>query len=342
MPLPLNHNPNIQELAKILKRVCTENAHASGIIVRAYNQAIIKALQANTSDADVDDAHNSYPTPIETWPVYINNARSPSNENVRKRASEAFDVFKNMMNSLMCRDPLDRYFTFNILFGKFRTDQEVMVGLHSYIQGGHQRVRPVSVVSFGQSDLEDNNVDMDDFTQARPHTEGDNYMYKFFNRAGTNPENQLNDDIENGRVMEIDLVCSANQTNDHIVKVPGAGNALLLAALSDVLTRKKHGSFKYKSVITYAAGNNDTGYPLESSLKRLGFRPVVAKVWNTTRTPNNPVYWPLNRRYYVLDDTGNDNRFRKLANAFSWNQHGNKTYTDLCPLVTRTGLSYCK
>lgn len=343
MPLPLPNNASTQEVARILKRVCMDNLHASGIIMRAYNKTIIKALQTNTEDAFEDDAPGSYPTTVVSWPQYIDAARTAANKNIRKRASEAFAVFKDMMNNMMCGEPLDRYFTFNIMFGNFRTDQEVIVGLHSYIQGGQQRIRPVSVVSFGESDLGDNNVHMDDFTQARPHTDGDSYMYKFFNQAGNNPENQLNENIRNGKVMEIDLVCSAPQTNDHVVKVSGAGNALLLAALSDILTRKKQGSFKYKSIITYTAGNNANGYPLENSLKRLGFRRVMAKVWNTTRRPDNPLYWPLNRRYYVLDDTDNHNtRFHKLTNSFAWNQHGNKPYTDLCPLVTGTGLTYCR
>jgi hypothetical protein len=332
--MPLVFPPGHQQQSdrvRILKRVITENQHAMGMIVRKYNQTVMQAVNNNTQPS-------SPPLTISDWAQYINDAPTNAKRLVRTRAHEAFELLRGIYTARICTDPpVDKEFTFLTLFGKYRDDQEVFLAFNNYVNAQQQqRIRPSAVLSFGKADNVEAGIEAEDFESVQQKQAAgydanipQEFDMRFFSGAHNNhPEQALDDDIANGYVIELD-------NGGRTAHVKGAARALLLTFLMDILTRKRQGAYKFKRVIMHLAGEGGV-YPLENTVVQLGFRRVTAKI----RGQNNAQFVPINRVYYVLDDNVN-NRFAKLAAALPWNTHGNEAFTKACPLVPRTGLTYC-
>lgn len=328
--MPLQLPGNDQDRARIMKRVATELVHSYGMVVRKVNKTVGQAIAANMT---------ANFAPRQGWDQYIADAQG-AKMRARERARDAYQVYRRFWsNGTMCRNPpLDPRFVRLVMSGGLRNDQEVFLGMHTSLRNQVPVFRPAAVVAFGEADPVDNNVQAEDFENPEEsflHTPDGDYQFKFFKSDVFQEETQLNDNIENGRIMEVDLLCSSPNDSAQTSGVRGSGGALLLMAIMDVLARKRQGQFRYRGIITYAAGHQGV-HPIEGTLLRLGFRSVEARVMNLSEPSNIREYRPLNRRYYVLDDVGG-NRFQKLANSVP----AGDEFSALCPTATGTGFTYC-
>lgn len=351
--VPTGHSARDEaDRIRIMRRAATDNLHATGLIVRKIPKAISQTMSANV-DVDADHPAGAAPELVQPWDQFVNAPNiSDATKLRRKAARNAFMVLSELYMRGLCSAPVSRDFVLRNIFGHYRTDAEIFVGLHSFVSGNPaatQLIRPACVTVCGESDRVDL-LNSSDFSLQRDRDYRDanddqDYAIHFFNEQDQ-PEVELNADVQNGKVLEIDLVCSARpaqQQDDTMVSVRGSAGALLLHVIVDMLSRKSRGTLKFKRVITYVAGSQAQGFPLESTLLRMNFRRVNAKarrIINGQQEEENR-YRPLSRRYYVLDNV-DGNRFVKLAQALPWDTNRNDTFmANVCPTVPRTGFTYC-
>lgn len=129
--------------------------------------------------------------------------------------------------------------------------------------------------------------------------------------------------VEDGEIAEVDILCSAPARagqND----ARGMGSLLLAYTLARAASRKKNGSMRFKGAVMNLAFFSSGGRrnaPLANIATRFGFQAM----------PN------VNRGLKIVGVKG-DNWFTGAYNALP---SGDDDFKILCPLVPRSGKSYC-
>lgn len=175
-----------------------------------------------------------------------------------------------------------------------------------------------------------------------------------------NPNSAINTALKQGRIAEIDLVCTAgkeshktgldassstnaNSSNNSnyapfAIGVKLAGTTILTTMLSRIAQRKKAGARKFEYVILYVAKDARGNAPLEGIARRLGFEDVTVyqKLNNTFRTARDGGEV---RKYFILRDAlvGTKSWDEKVQEALKYDS----LMRQFCPVVARTGKSYC-
>jgi hypothetical protein len=218
--------------------------------------------------------------------------------------------------------PLGTVYLRRVMQGEIKDDVTLVLALHAQMTTATPRTlqfKFTSVVAWGAFDR----IDYDD--------EQNNREVKM-----SLPTTALNNLADSVSIAEIDLVAAAPSTRPNFWSVPGAGRTLLLQTLVRIAARKKGGGMKYKAVIAYAAHHptvNNDDPPLRKALLAMGFASIAV----TNHPTDGGASYPSPRSYYLLQNIGNTEWPRRVAQAATYND---TLAQKIMPLVAGTGLKY--
>lgn len=311
--LPAGILTNANEVS-VISRALTTQCHAMGMAILEIPSIIMKII-AKVHDPD-DDARR-------TWTQLEAAARTDSGR-ARVQKAKQMDTYLNRIHRHgLCTHPVSGDFVKLNMTGRYRTDTSITIGIRMRTDppGGQFRFRPTSMIAWGVSSDEDvEEIDGEDT----------DVELLLFNQ---NPNVGINRLIRTGRVAEIDVVCGG-QDSIHFWHTRGGGVNLLAYTLSKIAQRKRAGERRFAAVITYLAEDETGSFPLESGMRRLGFQEIKNSWWRI----EGQGLIPTGRKYFILQDDGNQKWIRKLQNAL----HYDPEMANVCPLVPHTGKGYCR
>lgn len=135
--------------------------------------------------------------------------------------------------------------------------------------------------------------------------------------------NPLNDIVKEKRVAEIDILCVREGSPR------GVGSILFAYTLARIASRKKQGQQRFQGVMTRLAVDDNNKAPLGNIVRRYGFNfPNIRRINNGR----------VDTRSHFATTWGND----WVTRAYNALPEMDANMRVLCPLVARSGKSYCR
>jgi hypothetical protein len=131
-------------------------------------------------------------------------------------------------------------------------------------------------------------------------------------------DDDLMEMIQNGRVFELDMICSNSGSKL-------TGTLLMQYIIAKELSRKSRGGPKYDGVMISLARDKDGIYPLQNIAKRMGFK----KVEDSDDNHDIP--------YFKLVRNAEGTIVEKLNDSLP----DIREILKFCPIRQRTGITYC-
>lgn len=157
----------------------------------------------------------------------------------------------------------------------------------------------------------------------------------------------LNQQIRNGKVAEIDLLCASGNRSHrggpHAKKIPGSGSLMLVRFLLKLASMKKKGRPRYEAVITTIATDSKGKKQSENLFLRNGFKKV--KAWYKDTETGRWSETDSGTPYYVLQGTSQKSWVEVfLEKLEAQDLYGSRStwLKELCPVDPKTGITYCQ